>query len=277
MPIAIVSQQVRRSSTESRWAIRCITQWHLLSLDAPSVAVAWLLLLNSGVPQRSLAVEGVALALAVWMIYVLDRLLDVRAGTGRLQQRHYFHLTHRRSLLHAFFVLLPVLVFSVAALPASTRIVWVSLGMPLAVYAACVHFFRRSIPKEFLVAVFFAVIVTTPSLVEYSGLDAVVKAVLLFALCWWNCLLIAKWEARSGDRPGPLLMRAVPSLLTVTASLCLLLPAARPAGVAGILSVVLLFTLDRISHRFAPVLLRSLGDAALLTPLLVFPFLHRSW
>lgn len=67
---------------------------NLLSLDAPVVAVAWAWMFSKGwgvvsVPWQLWATLGVA----VWIIYVLDRLLDVRRSGSpeELDLRHRFH------------------------------------------------------------------------------------------------------------------------------------------------------------------------------------------
>ncbi|MBB5352606.1 hypothetical protein HNR46_002854 [Haloferula luteola] len=71
----------------------------LLSLDAPLVALAWLYMFASAwqvnfLPWPSYAVLG----LAVWMVYVVDRLLDGRlsmADDPLLGRQHEFHARHR--------------------------------------------------------------------------------------------------------------------------------------------------------------------------------------
>jgi hypothetical protein len=95
---------------------------NLLSLDAPLVAVAWLYLFARTWRVDYLpAVAYVALGLAVWAVYIFDRLLDAGLrGTGSdlLQARHRFHLAHKR----AFFVTgmvaaLTALVLALVAMP----------------------------------------------------------------------------------------------------------------------------------------------------------------
>ena len=60
--------------------------WHLLSLDAPTVAAVWVVFVGRSVGVRLPWVEPAAMFVAVWMIYAADRLLDARvldAGGGK--------------------------------------------------------------------------------------------------------------------------------------------------------------------------------------------------
>lgn len=75
---------------------------HLLSLEAPLVAMAW----TAGLAHlhRVPAMPGVlpGLGLCAWIIYVLDRLMDTRGKTdAQLGVRHRFHRRHRLAFLAA--------------------------------------------------------------------------------------------------------------------------------------------------------------------------------
>ena len=77
--------------------------WHLLSLDAPTVAALWTLFVARSVHLMLPWTAPAAMFLAVWMIYAADRLLDARGlasgswQTGKLETgpvleaRHHFH------------------------------------------------------------------------------------------------------------------------------------------------------------------------------------------
>src|SRR5580704_686089 len=71
------------------------TLWHLLSLDAPTVAALWTWFIASANHLHLPAVSIVAMFLAVWMLYATDRLLDARhisaSNSCDLEARHYFH------------------------------------------------------------------------------------------------------------------------------------------------------------------------------------------
>lgn len=76
---------------------------NLLSLDAPLVAVVWMWILAKS--MRVVYVDNHAywlLAGAVWCVYVLDRILDVRRDKGQVSEmstRHQFHWKYRKLLL----------------------------------------------------------------------------------------------------------------------------------------------------------------------------------
>ena len=266
-----ISSPVKRSRSP-------VALWHLLSLDAPSVAVLWtafLARLNVGrVPARAL----LALALAVWMIYVADRILDGGSDSGDLEERHRFHQRHRSTLLVVFALALPVLAALVWTLPWPLRVAWPLLGVPLAIYAGAVHSLRlRRLPKEILVSGIFTVACSLPAALSHPlGLRMVAQAAIFACLCWLNSTAIVRWEMDGSDprRMGTELASRGPhtSLLLsslVFAALSLSFPA---VGIAALLAVAALFWLDR-EPSLSRLHRRSLADAALLTPLLVWPWL----
>ena len=86
--------------------------WHLLSLDAPTVAVLWTAFFTHAHHRSLPSSELAALFLFVWLLYVADRLLDAWRCSGKAQNRssrttvsaslmprHRFHLKHRRAFL----------------------------------------------------------------------------------------------------------------------------------------------------------------------------------
>ncbi len=111
---------------------------HLLSLEAPLIAMAWALGLAhlNRVPVMPGVLAG--LGLCVWMIYVLDRLLDTRGkADSELDARHRFHRRHRVALLAA--VLLGAVVAIWLAfwiVPADLTWHCVMLSVPILFYLA---------------------------------------------------------------------------------------------------------------------------------------------
>lgn len=74
---------------------------HVLSLEAPLVAVLWQRVLAQAYGIRLTPMLDAGLALSCWLIYLTDRTLDtfsVKTG-GELDTRHAFYLRHRRVLL----------------------------------------------------------------------------------------------------------------------------------------------------------------------------------
>ena len=73
---------------------------HVLSLEAPLVAVLWQHALAHAHGLRLTPMLDAGLALACWVIYVIDRTLDTfSAGNAELSLRHVFYRRHRRVLL----------------------------------------------------------------------------------------------------------------------------------------------------------------------------------
>ncbi|MES2595540.1 MAG: hypothetical protein V4662_09405 [Verrucomicrobiota bacterium] len=136
---------------------------HLLSLEAPLVAMAW----TAGLAHlhRVPAMPGVlpGLGLCAWIIYVLDRLMDTRGKTeAQLGLRHRFHRRHRLAFLAAVFASIIVVVrLGFWTVPAD--LMWQSalLSVPvifyLALYAAggSQWFFRGLLPLGGITMILF--------------------------------------------------------------------------------------------------------------------------
>ena len=105
LPVATATQTPRgvTLSHQTTFPRHPLTFWHLLSLDAPTVAALWTWFIASANHLHLPAVSIVAMFLAVWMLYAADRLLDARnidaSSTGDLEARHYFHNQHRSAFL----------------------------------------------------------------------------------------------------------------------------------------------------------------------------------
>ncbi|MEM1084536.1 MAG: hypothetical protein AAGI48_10515 [Verrucomicrobiota bacterium] len=277
---------------------------NLLSLDAPLVAVAWLYMF-----ARAWRVDFhpwhayVALGLTVWLIYVADRLLDVRmkdADDPSLGRRHDFHARHQKKFLIGMAV-------------ASSIVLWIALEfLPFEV-------FRYSIPIGAMVLGFFAFVVMVPSSHEISYFRNVVagmtfgfgtamgahiyipvehilemvssREVISFGvLCALNISAIHLWEhSRRSDDPE---VRAADEL-TLTLPLTLVAAAAlvfgyldnpgmfgsseegagaptRPFFYAVLISAALLQVINKNRDRFSMDALRSLADLAMIVPLPLF-------
>jgi hypothetical protein len=146
------------------------------------------------------------------------------------------------------------------------------------------------LPKEIAVGIFFASAIYIPSVARRPDLRLpLLPAALLFAaLCSLNCLFIYAWEH---PRPNPshpahattrlalrhLTFLAV-SIPVVAAALVFLTKnhqAPWPIPVACALSSTLLLLLHHRRRSIPPITLRAAADLALITPLLLLPFLHR--
>jgi hypothetical protein len=261
--------------------------WHLLSLDAPTVAALWAWFFARAMHLRIPLFAPLLLALGTWLLYVADRILDGLRQGELLRERHHFHARHRTAFLSAASLLAVLLAWSVVTRmrPEAVRDnSWI--GIFALIYLFAVH--RRpafTLPKELAVAILFAAAVAVPAWSRLGAGDVLGKeqlapAVVCFAgLCWINCLGIEKWEAGGRVNPTPrwasLHLRPIVTIIALFSLAAALLAPSRglmTVYLAALLSSCLLFVLDTRSSHLSPLHLRIAADAALLTPLAFFAF-----
>ncbi len=281
-PISPSADSEHAVSASLPWQI--LEYWHLLSLDAPTVAVAWSWAFAHAAGEAMPWLNALALGLATWLLYVADRLLDGLATTKGLRERHHFHARHRKAFL-------------AAAFPAACLVGWLAitqldhaqllndlkLSTAAFAYLLCVHLPLRLtanlFPKELAVAIIFATACVIPAWSQAPAPHAwLLIAGLLFAmLCWLNCIAIETWEATAVTRLHAATRRIGSHLrgtcfgLSVCA--CGVALAAAVAGRKGFAvlalcvaaSAMLLRVLDE--KYMTPLQLRAAADAVLLTPL----------
>ena len=257
-----------------------VRYWHLLSLDAPTVALVWSLAFawtaHVVLPLWLLVLQ----ALVVWAVYVGDRLLDARSGLRGhqgegLRERHFFHWRHRQ-------LLTPM------AVAASCAAAWIALHwMPLAAKerdsllgaASLAYFTRvhssearsrlsRFASKESLVGILFTAGCVLPAWSRGADRMLLLPGLSFALLAWLNCRAIEEWEAGE-PRTGIPAIAAGAAAAAAIAALLLLHAGPRAAALlaAGASSALLLALLDRSRQRITPVLLRAAADLALLTPI----------
>lgn len=276
---------------------------NLLSLDAPVVAVVWLVMFEKSWRQTLPWGYHVALFLAVWGIYILDRLIDVKMlapGDHRLGTRHAFHNRFMRSMsVLAVITLLGALLvagFHISAGPL------LDYGKPVLVMV--VVFFSltifskqdREIPhlRNLFAGLAFAY-GTSMGAHMYSGKTGFADlswlnfppADLLFSpemlafavLCTLNISAIHFWEhSRSSDDPelGASNDLALTVPLTVLGAASIGLAAldeessSRPFFYAVLISTALLYVINRNRARFSLDALRVMADVAMIAPFPVF-------
>ncbi len=280
--------------------------WHLLSLDAPTVAGLWSWFFARAMHLRVPMLTALLLAAATWLFYVADRILDgLRMGYAELRERHMFHARHRRSFILAALVVAGPLLWLVLTrmAPAAIR-EELLLAFFAVLYLLFVHAGNGSgglgrphwLPKEMAVGMIFAAATAVPAWSHLNAYPDLVKArlaqaVVLFAvLCWINCVAIEKWEAGNrmplGTRPGAgahastrwaaAHLQPIVSLIGVSFIVAAgLAPTSNLMAVylAGLLSSCLFLALDTRRSLFSPLFLRIAADAALLTPVAFLPIL----
>jgi hypothetical protein len=242
---------------------------NLLSLDAPLVALLWQVLFIRCFHSEASAIPSVLLVLAVWLIYVADRVLDGWAGRGSMP-RHQFYRRHRRALVPLW----------IAVMAAASALSWTRLNPDLlhrglaliglvGTYFAAVHLSPHlPWPKEAAVAVIFALGTSLASWNDIHHAGDIAAIGLFSVLCWINCMAIDQWESRRGTGiPVGVVAGAV------GAGALALVWLHRPViGNVEMASALAFLCLDRARHWLSTDALRVLADAALLTPLMVLPF-----
>ena len=251
------------------------------------------------------------MALAVWILYALDRLLDARLLDARgldapharltsgLEARHLFHHRHRRAFAigialaaAALACLLPTLDPTAIRLYLIEGALLVAWFVLLHVILQATHSARRRparhLPKEIAVGLFFSAAVFIPTVARQPGLRAALlpAAILFAALCSLNCLFIYAWEhdgagiiKQQAHATTRLALARLPALAIAAAiagaalSLVAAL-AAKPIAAACALAAMLLLALHRHRRRLTRDHLRAAADLALLTPLLLLPLLR---
>ena len=279
-----------------------IALWHLLSLDAPTVAALWTWFIARAnhihLPTSSI----LSMAIAVWMLYAADRLMDARLmdapNDEDLEARHYFHHQHRTAFLTGILFASVALAVLLPRLEAAALHLYLILGGLLAGYfilihaappAAAVKKTSHRLPKELAVGIFFASAIFIPTVARRPDLRLpLLPAVLLFAaLCSLNCLFIYAWEHPHSNPSHPphattslalrhliFLATCIPIVAIALACLTKKNLAPLPIPIACALSATLLLLLHHRRRSIAPISLRAAADLALITPFLLLPFVH---
>lgn len=270
------------AGTNLLWRSAWLERWHLLSLDAPTVAVVWTWFAGRAMAVRLRWLDLAATFVAVWVLYAADRLLDARGiAEGNLhgiEERHLFHHLWRRKFFLGMIAASAALAAMLTQLQAAELRHYVLIGAILALWLVVIHTSARPLPKEFAVGLFFAAAIFVPVEVRAPGmrLELLCAASLVAALCTLNCLFILAWEHPWGagaeaNRATRAAARLVVPLAVGVILLCgagLLLRVSWsgvPATCCA--SLVFLLVLDSNRTRIARTTLRALADVALLTPL----------
>jgi hypothetical protein len=185
--------------------------WHLLSLDAPTVAVLWACILCNAT-HVAVPLSGVLfLGLGTWLLYAADRVLDgIRPwDSTQLRERHYFHQTHLKAFKIAGIAVVGVLFLLLSRLPEKSLSSFSLVFIAAVGYFVLVHWgapaIRRWLPKEFAVGAVFASAVAVPAWSqlrpEFQRSHLLAVASLSAALFWLNCAAIESWERASSLKP----------------------------------------------------------------------------
>ncbi len=261
-------------------------QWiHLNSLDAPIVAVVWLLAFAHAAAIALPHWIPFALGFACWSFYLLDRLLDARrslhsANFTRLRARHTHHWRFRKILFPLALAALAAAVFlAFAQMPRPAILRNGALTAVTLLYFSRVHGASPAQPstfrfKELFVALIFTSACAAPILSRMQDRLIFLPVFLAYsALAWLNCCLIEVWEQPIASVLNPALRIASAIACALVLMLAGILAPAHPRlallFLCALSSAALLFLLDRHRHRCTPLTLRIAADLVLLTPALL--------
>ena len=296
-PQVVDATPIRHPQVGQYYFVRGLELWHLLSLDAPTVAVlwTWFIARTSHINLPGTAI--LAMGTAVWMLYAADRLLDTRALSltfvpdslvADLEARHYFHRRHQRVFRTGILCASLLLASLLPQLAPQSVHLYLILGTLLFGYFILIHVnippiqatHNSGMPKEVAVGVFFSAAAFIPTVAADASLrPALLPGAILFAgLCSLNCLFIYFWEhqptsARASSPASKAL--SLPTSLALTGMVADLLLVALdnslpwPIPVACAIATALLLLLHRLRQRLSPTTLRAAADLCLLTPLLL--------
>jgi hypothetical protein len=286
-----------KSSSSAQLRLSILEAWHLLSLDAPTVAALWSISFARAMGIHLPWHSPLILALGTWLIYVADRLLDGYrpAPSTILRERHRFHARHRTAFLSAAALASALLIWLIvdkmttAARSEDAVLFLLSLLYMFLVHRPAIKT-RSWLPKELAVGLVFAAATAVPAWSRLdSGRATLLPAIALFAaVCWLNCVAIERWENDSGLNPGGDADAHPTTRWTANHLRATALALAAIAGTAGavalahfsstaplylsVLSSSAVFVaIDRNRGRFSTLGLRIWADVALLTPVLVLP------
>lgn len=262
-------------------------------LDAPLVALGWAALLSRERSGEIAWTAPIALFLAVWSIYLADRLFDAYRWRSRsaIPPRHRFARRQWRGLAALMCLLVALLLFRVAPrLDPATLVVGAILSLLTAAYFLCFRFISLrkrgsgSFPvplKEITIGLCFSAGVILGSGAKQVSIDILILGTGLAALFTANCLVIALAEAeydRANDPASHFAARQArfsPAWLLVVPALCAPWLVFRTphvlVGASMLAAAALTLLISTRTAKYAD-LTQPLADAVLLVPWLALAF-----
>ncbi len=287
-----MSTQTFSGKKELTFRHSAIEPWlwpNVASLDAPAVAVFWQLLLLHCLHVRVNPLEPLVLGLAVWIVYLSDRILDAlrpRIGAWEPARKEFYRRHLQFASAAGLAVALLVLPLAYCALKRSTFYGGLALAIPVVCYFGFVHLapprWRARWPREAFAALLF----TSGTflgvwIVNGANVRPLAAPAALFSLlCWANISGIETWECETGipgatGTPSRSARWLARHFTTVTIGIALLaavlgFSALAPMDfcMAGFWSGIALALLGACRSHLRLDVLRVAADAALCTPLL---------
>lgn len=282
----------------------------LLSLDAPLVAVAWLYMFASAWQVNYLPWPAYAtLGVSVWVVYVIDRLLDQKLRSPKdplVGERHRFHHRHRKGFLGGVAIAILILLWLVFfAVPGELLRFYLMPGIVLVVVFFIlvmsspdtreIPFIRNLVAGA---AFSFGTSMMAHVYVPTQGVESLIisrEMIAFGVLCAVNITAIHLWEhSRLSDDPDvkSAMEGLLTMLLTIVGASALVYAylqnpnmfssdlegdtyRARPFFYAILITSALFLVINKNRHRFSLEALRTLADLAMIVPLPLFLILSR--
>lgn len=188
-------------------AARLLLGWNAACLDAPCVVVLWSAALTAMAGGTPRPLPLLLLFSGVWMGYALDRVADGLRLPGRLActERHRFAIRHRRGLLVAVALLLPVtLTLGWLTLPRAILAPGIAIATAALLHTTSVQVWpvtaRRLLPRELVVGGLLALAAAAfAGTLGAAGARATLLVAGLFTL---DCWVVASGEVAADRARG---------------------------------------------------------------------------
>lgn len=292
-----ICKTVRKNEQPLCSSRRDVPWWlltNVISFDAAIVAVVWNLLFSSSLHVRHEPSVPLALGCSVWLIYLVDHVLDVGRSPSPPAAdppRKVFVRRNRPTIvLLAILGTLLTAVFAWKFLEPAVFRAGLGGAAVVAVYFGSVHLLppesRRRWPRESVVAFLFACGVCMPVAIDAVSRRAELLAagLVFFLFCWLNCSAVEVWEWQAaGQSPEgePCLSTQwmANHFMAVTGAILpfsLLLTWQRilspPIEIAVLISALAFLTIGYFGSRTHLALRCVLVDLALWSPILILCF-----
>jgi hypothetical protein len=251
---------------------------NLLSLDAPVIAALWQDIFARDAGVKLTLASRIALPMAVWLIYLMDRLLDTAKNMPQnATARHAFYRSRRSGCYLLTTVAALALCISVWSLPVPVLESGIAVAGTVAVYLLTVHSmrgqWRRWLPKEAAVGLIFGVgTILAPFTWASESRRLLFPALLFGILCWANSAAIEVWEGGRVDRVSAWLVHNMKTVAFATCLSCvplLYVHTSPNASIALMIAAIGYWAIMESHAELGADALRVAIDVPLLAPLLL--------
>ena len=168
-----------------------------LSLDITTGSVVMTLFVGEILEVRVSAYMVCGLAIAIWLIYTTDHLLDAyKAKEGLINPRHAFHRKYLRLIFSIALIVFLLGLLNLSQLP--ERTIWIGCVLALIslIYLLYSYFSKSAVNKELFAAIVYAigVCVSPISLIEELSIESLGLIVILSLVAYGNLLIISVFE-----------------------------------------------------------------------------------